>query len=840
MTTVTLSTAPAAVSLALGAQVVQVALPGSAAVAAAAASAAAATDAQAAAEAAQTAAEAAESNAAGSASDAAASANAASASALAAGAVQDAMEAIATQGGVSLYYDTYALANADIASISADEVVMVFADENSSGKPALYQKLSGVLTLKLVIETGQAVATTRAELAALGDTAAALDQANLTVEDEEGPFIFSTDDRSSRVEYDWNQNDHVARAGDADGSTGAWQRPVRSAVRSAHGGDDEAAILSAYNLLVQFSDFHVLEIDKLHTTRGIGDLQPVDYSGITDLATLEAGIGLGTYVDGDLCKLVSGARYLVKDGLARRISTGVFNGDAIIVRHGGKRFGIKHAGGAAAGERAIALSISDGLLENLYVDGNHAYPASAPPGLNPAVLYGAEFDGYNFIARNCTLRGFANTCVRDRGVVGNMVYDSTRFAYSGAGMDTVRGSYTVLRSPLFEGLTNWGARVKHDLTTGMSGLATEESYRIKKFFINVDGGYSECSVATYTNLQVEGGYGVVWKAPVKWGSAANDIWDVKLLDNADSDEKWKPSEGSLIDLGPLTNPRIKMEERSAFNVFERTGLQRSRNELFNMHIEDDSDLNQVLWRGGDPRMVPFDGSVPGVDATCTGTTNWASKNGALANAVRARGGFIGINQDYHPSWTDGPSLLHCTDMDPATGGTAFNQTLSNTFPLAGGETKWIDAWMWIEAGQDVAWFAYDPVNLVYKNVLAEVVGGSAWTTTGAANVHGVYEHIRGDRKQHRYRLKLVNDATARTVRTGLRIIGPGEAWLGQMVPVTSQFAAPTAYYSGVNLGTREAPITNNTHRPAAALMKGGQVYNVTAAAFQRSNGSTWS
>ena len=68
-----------------------------------------------------------------------------------AAAAQEAIEAIATQSGISNYYDTYALALADIAGIAADEVILIYADENNADRPALYQKLAGVLTEKLIL-----------------------------------------------------------------------------------------------------------------------------------------------------------------------------------------------------------------------------------------------------------------------------------------------------------------------------------------------------------------------------------------------------------------------------------------------------------------------------------------------------------------------------------------------------------------------------------------------------------------------------------------------------------------------------------------------------------------
>lgn len=59
----------------------------------------------------------------------------------------DALAAVAT-GGISAFYDTYALALAAVGSIAANAVIEVFADENYGGRRSIYQKVSGVLVWK--------------------------------------------------------------------------------------------------------------------------------------------------------------------------------------------------------------------------------------------------------------------------------------------------------------------------------------------------------------------------------------------------------------------------------------------------------------------------------------------------------------------------------------------------------------------------------------------------------------------------------------------------------------------------------------------------------------------
>jgi hypothetical protein len=59
--------------------------------------------------------------------------------------------AAASVSGLAEFYDTYADASADLASIPADGVVMVFADENNQGLQTLYRKESGSLVFKIAL-----------------------------------------------------------------------------------------------------------------------------------------------------------------------------------------------------------------------------------------------------------------------------------------------------------------------------------------------------------------------------------------------------------------------------------------------------------------------------------------------------------------------------------------------------------------------------------------------------------------------------------------------------------------------------------------------------------------
>jgi len=680
-------------------------------------------------------------------------------------------------------------------------------------------------------------------LAAAADTASNLDDAYLTTSRQEGKFIMSTSSIATLVEYDWSRNRNVPKASVPAGGSGGFARVNDGTVTIEGGGTGREAVFSALNLLQQDSTLLKLIAQGVHTTVGLGGERVADYSGYANKAAAE--VDLATFTDGDLISCTDGTAYLKTTGVLKRVKEATLNGE-IIEGLSSKLSGLKLEANRPAGEALFDFDLADVKVVNFHFDGNNPspeWPGYAGLQNNPLTETLVRVSGYDYNFDHVLTRFSGGDGMEAYGIVGCSGLVNCGWTYNnGVGLKITRNSVTNLVRPWFEGNGVGGCLVAPRVNSGDGSYVTNTAYWLRQG-VNSDIAYDENGTATAYTYRIEGAYGCRLGEIVTWANGRTG-YDLEFGDAAGNTGLYQSAVGGYMGPTAKIDLKCKFEDRAWNNTVVRLPGLPTNTENGQWRWDDAQEGrtgNTCSWLVSPEAYEP--GARHGDLSINAGSSNWATKNGFQANAVRVIGSLHDPLLDYLAAHADGPSVLECTDMDVAHGGgTAFNQTLSLNTALAASTWYWLfytcegEAYqrhrlrLWsVAANKYYGWGEDDPtVN-------------DPWAAIGAHDALGYERIIHVQRGQKGYRVPFYSGpGVIAEMRVGLNIVGAGKARLGHCWVDTIDNSALAGIVAGYSHGTPTMRRFTDANRPpATAPFAGIHGHNTTTNTFQLNTGAAY-